>query len=324
MIIGDQGDLVADGTAPVMECPGHSAARAAECELTRLEVAILQAVAYSDIFDYPLKPAEIHRYLMDVPASREDVRAALANGRLVPRYLTTRDGYYALAGREEIIDIRRQRALRSRAVWARAFRFGRIIASLPFVRMVAVTGELAMDNVGARSDIDYFIVTEPGRLWLARLLTVAVARFAGSPEICPNYLLTDRALELDDRNAYTAHEVAQMVPIAGLETYYRLRELNGWVLDYLPNAASPPRHIEAPAYLPRLRRLIELPLRTSLGAKLERWEMERKIRKLSGGNGRLPETAYSADRCKGHIDGHGERILAVFDERWQSVKVKLP
>lgn len=323
MKLSDEGPEAAPTMAPPEFETAPQPAGAAAPGLSQLEEAIVQAVAYSDIFDYPLRVSEIHRYLMGVAASRAEVAIALANGRLVPRYLSARDGFYCLAGREETIEMRRQRTERSRQVWARAFRFGRIIASLPFVRMVAVTGELAMDNVGPRSDIDYFIVTEPGRLWLTRLMTVAVARFAGMPEICPNYLLTDRALELDDRNAYTAHEVAQMVPIAGLETYRRLRELNGWVLDYLPNAASPPRHVEAPAYLPRLRRLIELPLRTGLGERLERWERERKIRKLSGGDAHLPETAYSADRCKGHVDGHGERILEIFEARWQAVKVKM-
>lgn len=294
-------------------------------DLDSLEVAIVQAVAYSDIFDYPLTAIEIHRYLMEAPATLDEISRILTGGRLVPRFLSSCEGFFSIPGREEIVETRRQRSEQSREVWKRAFRFGRIIASLPFVRMVAVTGELAMDNVGPHSDIDYFIVTEPGRLWLTRLMVIAVVRCAGTrgPEICPNYLLSSEALELDDRNMYTAHEVAQMVPIAGLEMYRRLRDLNPWVLDYLPNAAGPPRHIEAPAHWRGLRRLAERLLRTGIGARLERWEMDRKIRKLAGGDARLPETAYSPDRCKGHVDGHGERILSLFRKRWQAVKVAM-
>jgi hypothetical protein len=286
---------------------------------------VVRAVAYSDVFDYSLTAGEIHRYLMDVSATPAEVGAVLSNGRLVPRFLSCLDQHYTLPDREAIVETRRERAEQARKAWAPAFRYGRIIAGLPFVRMVAVTGELAMDNVGPWSDIDYFIVTEPGRLWLSRLMVVAVVRFAAlrGPEICPNYLLSERSLVLDDRNLYTAHEVAQMVPISGLATYRRLRDLNPWVQQHLPNAGGPPRAVEIPLRGQRLRRLAEAALRTRLGALLERWEMNRKVRKLTGGEQTHFESAYSPDWCKGHVDGHGERILALVSQRWQEVRAAM-
>lgn len=292
-------------------------------ELSAMETALLQTVAYSDIFDYPLTAAEIHRYLIDIPAARDEVERLLSDGRLVPHYLSHRDGYFTLPGRETIIETRRRRERQAARLWKRAVLYGRIIASLPFVRMVAVTGELAMDNVGPSSDIDYFVVTEPGRLWLARLMIVGVVRSAAprGDVICPNYLLTENALEFDDRNLYTAHEVAQMVPISGFATYRRLRELNTWIEEYLPNTGGPPRYVRAPSRGRPARALVEAALRTGVGDRLERWEMRRKVRKLAGDDAHHPETAFSPDRCKGHVDGHGERVLAMFAERWQSVKV---
>ena len=298
---------------------------ASRTRLTKLEEAVVQAVAYSDIFDYPLTVREIHRYLMELPVSRDEVDRVLSNGGLTPDHLTSIDGFFALPGRETIVETRMRRAVQARRDWARAYRYGRIIASLPFVHMVAVTGELAMDNVGPASDIDYFIVTAPGRLWLARLMVIAVVRYGAlrGLELCPNYLVSERALDFDDRNLYTAHEIAQMVPISGFETYERMRALNGWLCDFLPNAGGPPRQIEAPARWRPLRRLAERLLRGRVGARLERWEMERKIRKLAGGGRSPAETAYSPDRCKGHVDGHGERILALYYERWQAVKASM-
>lgn len=289
---------------------------------TKLELAIVQTAAYSDIFDYPLSAAEIHRYLIEATATRDAIEAALAGGCLTPGRLASRDGYFALAGREQIVNTRQQRERDSERLWREALRYGRIIASLPFVRMLAVTGELAMDNVQPASDIDYFIVTRQGRLWLCRLLVIGVVRYAATRgvTVCPNYLLSEDALTIHERNLYAAHEVTQMVPIAGHTIYQRLREMNGWVDAYLPNASGPPRHLTVRPRASRIRLLAERVLDTRPGGWIERWEMNRKLRKLSRTAGHVPEASFGPDWCKGHVSGHERRILAAFDDRRRALE----
>jgi hypothetical protein len=291
-----------------------------------LERAIVEAVAYADVFDYPLTADEVHRYLAGVAASRSGVRAALANGRLVPRWLSHTGRYYCLPGREHVVETRRERTRLSETYWRRAIHYGRVIAGLPFVRLVAVTGALAMDNV-ADDDVDYMIVTEPGRLWLCRALVVGVVRLAAMRGItlCPNYFLSENALVLAERNLFTAHEVAQMVPLAGFDTYARFRHLNRWTDDFLPNAGGPPRRV-APRRprAARVRRLTEAALRSRLGGRLERWEMERKIRKLAQRGVDHIESGFSVDWCKGHFGDHGQRTLARYHQRLDALDGQLP
>ena len=282
-----------------------------------LERAIVQTVAYSDVFDYPLTAEEIQRYLIGVTASRGLVRAALGAGRLVPSTLTRTGRYYSLPGREAAVEMRRIRARSAVDFWKRAVRYGHLIGNLPFVRMVAVTGALAMDNV-ADGDIDYLVITEPGRLWLCRAVVVGLVRTAAlrGTELCPNYFLSERALELPERNLFTAHEVAQMVPLYGLATYQQLRSLNRWTTAFLPNAGGPPRKVAALEHHPRrARTIVESTLRSRLGTPLERWEMARKMRKLGQrGNGHT-EAAFGPDWCKGHFGDHGQQTLARYEER---------
>jgi hypothetical protein len=290
-----------------------------------VERAIVQAVAYADVFDYPLTADEVHRYLIGVPANRGMVRAALASNKLLPHVLARTGRYYTLIGRESAVDTRRLRAPLAAEYWRRAVRYGRLIGNFPFVRMVAVTGALAMDNV-ADGDIDYLVVTEPGRLWLCRALVVGLVRAAAvrGTQLCPNYFLSEEALELTERNLFTAHEVAQMVPLSGAHDYERLRTMNRWTNTYLPNAVGPPHRIAAvEPRSRRTRRIVEHTLRSRLGAPLERWEMRRKIRKLGQRGNNHAEAAFGPDLCKGHFGHHGQLTLARYDERLRALEQQL-
>ena len=160
----------------------------------QVEDAVIQTVAYADVFDYPLEALEVHRYLHRVSASVEATTAALARRSGPGGPLQTSGGFYTLRGREDLVPLRQGRAALADRLWPTAVTCGHLIASLPFVRMVAVTGSLAWHNVdpspahGRPPDIDYLIVAEPGRVWSCRWFLAALARAARlrGVAICPN------------------------------------------------------------------------------------------------------------------------------------------
>jgi hypothetical protein len=292
-----------------------------------LEEAVLRTVGYADVFDYPLTAGEVHRYLIGVRARRSEVEEALAESGLVPDRLTHRDGLFSLRGREEIMELRRLRRAPAERLWPWAVRYGRRIAAVPFVRMVAVTGSLAANNVDSEADVDYFIVTEPGRVWMCRAFVVCVVRAAARRGIvlCPNFILSGSAIELRQRDLYTAWELAQMVPIAGLDTYRRLRERNEWAEAFLPNAEGVPwepeplRAAGPGAPRGRLVRTVEGLLRSRAGDRLEKWERTRKVRRFTreaaGAGGAPGEAEFSADWCKGHLGTHRAEVMARYRRR---------
>jgi hypothetical protein len=299
-----------------------------------LERAVLSAVAYGDVFEYPLRTGEVHRYLHRVKATPEATAAALERAVQPGGALERRAGYYTLRGRGNLVDVRRVRAARAAQLWPTAIRYAYRIAGLPFVRMVALTGSLVWDNVAHSADIDYLIVTEPDRLWVCRWLIAALGRVARREgvSLCPNYMVSQRALLLAERNLYGAYELARMTPIAGLAMYRRLRRANAWAATYLPNAADAPR---APAGRPqrgrpsrnplvaRLMRLGERALRSPLGAALDRGEMAYRIRKRLK-QGAQGEAAYGLDWYKAHTTGHRQRVLAAFTERLHALGAAAP
>ena len=286
----------------------------------------MRAVAYVDLFDYPLKPAEVHRYLPAV-AARRDLVLELLQGELASRLLSRRDGYFMLAGREEIAETRRRRERVARELWPKAVEYGRLMGDLPFVRMVAVTGSVAANNADDEADIDYLLVTANDRLWLARLFVVAIVRLATrrGVHLCPNYLVSERAMCFEERNLYTARELAQMVPVAGKDLYREMWHINRWAADWLPNAQVqlPAAASERGGPLRRpTRTLAERVLRTRIGAQLERWEMQRKVARFSS-RSEGEEVRFSGDWCKGHFEGHAERILQAYQARLRELKLEI-
>src|SRR5262249_17496453 len=136
--------------------------------LSALERAIYSTVAYRDVFHFPLTTSEIHRYLHGCSASQEQVTAALAMGPLREYHVETDGANFALRGRGALFAIRRARTQLSTERWPTALRMGRFLASLPNVRMVAITGSLAAENFSRRADIDFLLLTDGGTMWRTR------------------------------------------------------------------------------------------------------------------------------------------------------------
>lgn len=295
-------------------------AQAADSGLTPLEAAILRTIAYADVFDYPLTGSEIHRFLIGVPATQTEVFAALQHERLMLHHLEMHGSYYTLPGRASLIPIRTRREESAQALWPAAQHYAAIIARLPFVRMVAVTGALAVDNPQEADDIDYLIITEPGRLWLCRALVIGVVKLAQRKGIvlCPNFFLSERALHIDEKSLFSAHELAQMVPLSGAPLYQQMMQANPWMLDFLPNTNGQVHHFALVTTGQHvLKSILEALLKTPLGTMLERWEMRRKIAKLTRrlGGTQTHEVVFSTDRCQGHFDRHGEHTMSAYSLR---------
>lgn len=290
---------------------------------TQGEAAVYATVAYSDVFDMPITLDHLHRFLVGEAVVEVDL-ADLVDSMVKDGRLACRGEVIYLPGRDDVLTIYDERTARAATMWREAERWGRRIGRVPFVRMVAVTGGLAVDSVADHDDIDYFIVTRPGRLWLTRLMIIALGRLAARHdiEVCPNYLVSDIAIEMSDQKIYVARELAQMVVIVGDDLCQEVRAKNRWMFDLLPNATVEGDRSHLSSTAPStMQRFGEWVLQWSPFARLERWEMDRKIIKLTGVASRRSEvgapdeSSFSPDVCKGHMVGNAAGIDIAWKRR---------
>ena len=171
-----------------------------------MKKAIIGVIAFFDLFDYPLTVYEIRERL-----GRQMALAELADflDRLVvppAAVLAEKNGFYFLSGREDIVTVRQKRHNYGARKIKIARRFTRIFSFLPFVRLVALANSIGQYNLRDGSDIDFFIVSSPRRVWLTRLYCTGLAKLlnrrprVGSKRdtICLSFYAAADHLCLDD------------------------------------------------------------------------------------------------------------------------------
>lgn len=285
------------------------------------ELNILKAVIYADVFNYPMTAGEIHRYLEGEALTLAQVQAILNSSVWLSDQLSRADEFFVLKGREGLLQERRQRARASAHLWQAAHWYARWLAHVPFVRMVAVTGALAMDNSKDGDDIDYLIVTAPGRVWLTRAWAIVLVRLArlGGVQLCPNYVLAISALEQERRDLFVAHELAQMAPVVGQTVYWQMRAANAWADAFLPNADSLPRDavdLKPYGWGAKIQAGLEWLFGGGLTDQVEHWEQQRKTQRFEA-ELHKPDSAarLDAEHVQGHFNDYGHRALRTYQAR---------
>ena len=147
------------------------------------------------------------------------------------------DGHLTLRGREALVARRAEGIRRTAELLARHERVIAALATLPFVRMLALSGGTAHRNARGGDDIDLFVVTAAGRVFTAYTMLFLASRLTHTRGVvCPNYLVDEDHLEIAyHHDLFTAHQAISLVPIAGLETFARFVAANrDWVRGFYP------------------------------------------------------------------------------------------
>lgn len=202
------------------------------------------SVCYHDIFDYPLNEIEIKRWVTGIKA-RKVYRIKNIKLNKVGNYIT-------IKGREFLVNKSKKYTEYSNEKIKIAKNTASLIGKIPTVKLVALSGSLAMNSAKKNSDIDLMIITEKGTLWSTRAFVWVLLKIIKTPlrkphekkekdKLCLNLWLDDSSMvwEKNKRNIYTAHEISQLKPLIDKkDTYIKLRRLNEWTYKYWPNSGE--------------------------------------------------------------------------------------
>lgn len=204
--------------------------------------SVLSALAYYDLFNYPLRSSEVFRFMGTNHVNEKDVTDALLD--LCHMNIVYQQGDFFTLQNNEWITIRRLKGnAEAEKYLLLAKKKAKMIMQFPFVRAVFVSGSLSKNYIDEKSDIDFFIVTAPNKLWIARFLLGAYKKvflFNSRKHFCINYFVDTEHLAIAEKNIFTATELATAIPLQGSEYYDRLMDSNKWLKNFFPNYLPQP------------------------------------------------------------------------------------
>lgn len=212
-----------------------------------MEKAILKTLVYADIFDYPLKAWEIQKWLIKKEIHLHKLEGVLH--RLVKQdKIGKYKEFYFLPARKGLVNLRLKRRDFSSFYLQQAVIIGWVFKLVPFVKLVGISGNLAMENSQKYDDIDFFVITAKNRVWISRFLMLGILTILRKRRyphqnskqavgrICLNLIIDEDHLAQNKKDLFTAHEVLQMRVLWERKGIYkRFLEQNEWVFGYLPN-----------------------------------------------------------------------------------------
>jgi glycosyltransferase involved in cell wall biosynthesis len=320
--VRSRGGVMVDGTPTVtLPPPLHPPPP----RLTVQEWALLAAITYADLFESPLPLDHALAASMGIVIDEAKLRRLATAPALSSRVTFHPKGFLVLKGREALVDPMPEREEMTRALLDRYERTLRMLAALPFVRALVISGGVAHRNVGARADIDLFVIAASGRAYMAYTMLFLATTVTGTRRVvCPNYIVDERELSVAyHRDLFTAHQLVSARAYSGQAAYEALCRANEqWVRRFFPSfvakegpGATPPSAAQAAA------EIALTPVAPALEG-LMRWAWRFRLRRRAA-------TAAHADVVLGdgilklHLSDYRARVLKRFAARLDVLRAQL-
>jgi predicted nucleotidyltransferase len=227
---------------------------------------ILATLSYFDIFDYPLTQTEIAQFLKTTYSAEEFTRDL--HMLTIENWVYKFDEFYTLQNNYSLVQRRRKGNAKAKAMLKKAEMIAAFLSTFPFVKGVAISGSLSKNFADENSDIDFFIITEKNKLWLARTFMHCFKKIAMLQKkedmYCMNYYIDEGMLRIKEKNIYTATEIATLLPLRGMQAFKDFFAENSWSKHFLPNHSLRISYVEE-IKNPFFKKTIEVIFRNPVG-----------------------------------------------------------
>jgi hypothetical protein len=287
---------------------------------------IIKLLIYSDIFKYPLKPPELYSRLTHNGIGRDAFEKELI--KLVnERYIRKIGEFYLLENKIELIKRRTEANKQAGLLMKKALKNAQLISRFPFVRAVFLSGSISKGYIDDKSDIDYFIVTKPGKLWIARTLLILYKKIFllnSYKYFCLNYFIDQDHYEIEDKNLFTANELITLIPAYNGQELLRILDANQWIKEYFPHFSLKLLKNQS-GYSPgKLKLLAEKLLNNKAGSMLDDMFMRMTVKAINHKLNKLRQTSqqirninvrFAKHISKYHRNSFREHILTTYSSR---------
>lgn len=192
----------------------------------------LKTILYFSIFRHPLKLDEIHSYANYVTiAETEKELQHLIDENILRKV----DEYYVYGSDLDSVIKRLRGNMYAKRAMRIAYKKAKFIAKFPYVEAVGISGSLSKGYYDNESDIDFFVITRPNKLWICRTLLMLYKKIFllnSRKYFCVNYFISSSQMEIEEQNRFTATELKTMIPMQGKVVFEQFYQRNNWVNHY--------------------------------------------------------------------------------------------
>jgi len=228
----------------------------------------LKTILYFSIFRYPLKLEEIHDYTnySELSKTSEELQLLIDD-----KILTKIDEFYVYGNDLESVTKRLKGNMQAKPILVKARQKAHFIAKFPFVEAVGVSGSLSKGYYDNESDIDFFVITKPNKLWICRTLLMLYKKIFllnSRKYFCVNYFISSNQLEIEEQNRFTATELKTLIPMQGKALFDTFYKNNLWINGYFSKFHPDLSHV-AETQKPFITKALELLFNTQIGVFID-------------------------------------------------------